>query len=130
VQIRNVTKEDLDKALAEVNKRYDNNIFFNNFEAMNQKGNAFRVTLRVRSSHGKGARLNIERTRHLPYACWHVHGDFFDNLLIISPQTIIKTAKLTIHKDSNGTVHGNWEDWNIGSIIEPCYFSEACGCSR
>ena len=33
-----------------------------------------------------------------------------------------------IFKDEFGTVHNNWIDWNIGSIMEPLYYSAACEC--
>jgi len=128
VQIRNVTKEELERALNMTNEKFDNNIIFNNFEAMNQKGNAYRVTLRVRDSHKKGSRLSTQN-RHLINACWHVHGHFFDYLIQINPKAVIQTCKSKIYKVGNETI-GNWEDYNIGSMIEPLYYSEACGCQR
>lgn len=122
--IKNVSTEDLRKALSELNKRYDDNIIWNNYH---NEGRGYRVTLRVQDSHGKGARLHYnkdyELKRHSVSACWHVHGDFFDILLSINPDAVIKTAKHTIDKDG-----GNWEDWNIGSVIYPLYYSEACEC--
>lgn len=122
------SREELEQALAEINKRYGNNIVWNNFERLNGKGTRFRVTLRVKDSHGKGAKLGhpnprTGRQRHTINACWHVHGYFFEALLAINPQILIKTAGRTV--DKNG---GNWEDWNIGSLMYPRYFSEACEC--
>jgi hypothetical protein len=126
--IKNVSKKDLDKALMWVNKKYSNNITWNNFEQVNKKGDRFRVTLKVKDSHKNGARLgscvtHLGNRRHLINACWHVHGNFFDALLVINNKAIIKTAGRTI--DIN---NGNWEDWNIGSVMEPFYYSEACEC--
>jgi len=86
------------------------------------------VTLRVKDSHGKGAKLSYPnpstgRQRHLINACWHVHGYFFEALLEINENIVIKTAGRTV--DKNG---GNWHDWNIGSMMYPMYYSEACDC--
>ena len=33
---------------------------------------------------GKPALEYIEKKRHLPYACWHAHGDFFEALYRVS----------------------------------------------
>jgi len=122
------TREELEQALAEINKRYEHNLTWNNFERLNGNGTRFRVTLRVKDSHGKGAKLGHEdyrtgKARHTISACWHVHGNFFEALLAINPEIIIKTAGRTV--DKNG---GNWQDWNIGSLMYPRYFSEACEC--
>ena len=123
--IKNVSGEDLSKALAKVNEKYDNNVIWNNYQ---KEGNRFRVTLRVIDSHGKGARLSQSTTskgnrRHLISACWHIHGDFFDELLNINQNAIIQTSITTIDKHG-----GNWTDRNIGSMINPLYYSEACEC--
>ena len=116
------TREELEQALAEINKRYEHNLTWNNFERLNGNGTRFRVTLRVKDSHEKGAKIGYSG-RHTIYACWHVHGHFFEALLEINEDIVIKTAGRTV--DKNG---GNWEDWNIGSLMYPRYFSEACEC--
>lgn len=122
---KNVTYDEMKKALKMTNKKYDNNIIWNNFR---KEGNQIRFTLRVEDSSKKGSRLGFPdpetgKQRHLINACWHAHGDFFDNLLKINPDAVIKANNRTI--DKNG---GNWEDWNIGSLMYPLYYSEACEC--
>jgi hypothetical protein len=131
--IKNATREQLDKALEQTNKEYDGNVIYNEITSINQKGTRHRMTLRVKEAHGKGARLgfyqnpNTGNRRHLISACWHVHGTFFDNLLNIAPEAEIKAGTLTIYKTING-VFNNWQDRNIGSQMNPFYFSEACEC--
>jgi len=128
--IKNVLQEDLKQALAKVNKDFDDNICWNRFEGIR---NGFIVTLAVRNSHGKGARLGFqisERTgqrRHLINACWHVHGHFFDALLEINPKADITTCISHIYKHEDRVI-GNWEDKQIGSMMDPLYASEACEC--
>ncbi len=118
----NVTESQLEQALTEVNKKYGNNVIWN--RAPERQGRSYRFTLRVKDSHGKGARIGFTG-RAMVSACWHVHGDFFDALFEIEPDTRIISAgnEITIN-------YGNWEDRNIGSIIHPMYYSEACNCKR
>lgn len=138
--IKNVSDEDLSKALAEVSKKYDDNVIWNNYERLGDK--RFRVTLRVADSTKAGHRLaysywinkqlghsNKAVHKRLVSACWHVHGDFFDILLRINPSAIIVTGKTKIYKDENGVTINNWNDWNIGSMLYPLYYSEACECN-
>ena len=126
--IINAKHEDIQKALDTANKEFDNNLEFNNFQRLSDTRH--RVTLRVKASHGKGARLGFpqrnwqtgevtRKARHLINACWHAHGTFFDAL----PEgTKIQTR-------GNTTYSGDrWEDFDIGSQIYPYYISEACEC--
>ena len=128
--ISNVSGENLSETLSIVSKQYDNNVIWNNYERLNTKGTRFRVTLRVVDTHGKGARLGQSLTsrgnrRHIINACWHVHGHFFESLLKINPNAVIKTGMATITKQG-----GNWTDTNIGSMMEPLMYSEACECGK
>lgn len=117
--ITNATRQELETALTEVNKRFNDNV---SFERLTPEGRRMRFTLRVKDSKGAGHRLGFTG-RRMSKACWHVHGHFFDALLRVNPDVYIKPAGLTI--DRNG---GNWQDRNIGSQMHPLYFSEACEC--
>lgn len=133
----------LSKALKNVNKKYKNNVVFNREPEAYGKG--FRFTLRCKDSKKPGHRLSThgereytdkdkivdrlsgnkvkEKARRFPSACWHVHGDYFDEVFKISPDARI------VSKGKNITSsYGNWEDNNIGSMMNPCYHSEACEC--
>jgi len=119
---RRVSYNDLMNALKEVNKKYDNNIIWNR-EPEQINNNAFRFTLKVKDSKKPGHRLGFTG-RRLINACWHVHGDFFDALLKINQDANITAGTLHINKDG-----GNWQDRNIGSQMQPLYYSEACECN-
>lgn len=134
--IRNVTFEDLDRALEQLNKKYQN-IIWNRFEQTAKT--TYAITLRVVSSHGLGSRLgqSIHTSKkgkefrvHLINACWHVYGDFFDTLLNINPKAVITTAMARIYVNEYGQIVGNWSDRNIGSMMEPLSYSEACDCNN
>ncbi len=127
MKIKNATSEQIRKALTIINKKYKGNVTFNRFD---RTGNIYNVTLKVKNSRGRGARLGFYPTstgkrRHLTSACWHVHGDFFDALLRINPEVVIRTADKKVDKWG-----GNWQDWNIGSMMSPMYYSEACECYK
>lgn len=118
--IKNVTELDLKKALMAVNGLYGNNVFFDHYEnESNVLHNKFRVTLKVHSSRGPGARLlryALGKTRRSTAACWHVHGTFFKFL----PAYAI--VEVNGKKFSAAAV---WQDfpWN-GSMM-----SKMCKCS-
>ena len=124
--VKNTTIQDLYKTLENVNKKYDGNVIFN--RAPEPYGRQIRFTLRVKNSRKPGHRLGTwindnGKQRHLTSACWHVHGNFFEELFKICPNAIIKTNGKDI-----SIYCGNWEDQNIGSMMQPMYFSEACEC--
>lgn len=122
MKITNVTETDLENALSEVNKRFDDNITWNRFE---QSGNGFNITLKCKSSKKPGHRLGFKGQRMIS-ACWHVHGTFFDCLWAnpASANAIIRAGSLVMKSSGD-----NWQDRNIGSIVQPLYFSEACECN-
>ncbi len=131
--VRDCTVADLRVALAEVNKKYEGNVTFNQHPVPNGRG--FRFTLRVEDSQKPGHRLtpspNYRTGKHhrMVSACWHVHGDFFDALLEIAPEAEIRVGSKgeKIFKVGDRVI-GNWEDRNIGSMMHPFYYSEACEC--
>ncbi len=130
---KNCTKEDLQAALVAVNSdhRYTGNI---RFKTMETKGRRISFTLTVVSSTigtGKakvtapGVSMSPDGKRRIAAACWHVHGDFFDALFRICPDSEVSSLGKVITK--NG---GNWQDWNKGSIMYPKMASSCCLCKR
>ena len=126
--VKNITSKQLTEAVVELNTSYDNNIKFNNREVINNKGTRHRFTIRVKDSRGDGSRHGHSRNKNGEHrrtnsACWHTHGDLFDILFKINNECEVRSGGKLITSDN-----GNWEDRNIGSIMEPMYFSEACEC--
>ncbi len=123
---------DLEKALEIINQKFEGNIIFKRLE---QSGKNVRFTLRVIDSklpgHRRGLPFNGKPAKRLCSACWHVHGEFFDALLLqVNENAVIKARDKEIYKQSyHEFVSGNWEDENIGSRMNPLYFSEACDCN-
>lgn len=124
---KNCDRLDLLRALETVNEQFDQNITFKRWpEAM---GRRWRFTLRAIDSKGKGGRLSApmggNQRRIGQAACWHVHGYFFDALFNVKPDASIVSGGQVITKE-----HGNWVDRNIGSMIYPFMYSEACKCDE
>lgn len=123
--VSNVTLAELEAALQETSNRFGGNVRWNRSpEALNRACTRFRLTLRCVSSarEGRSIRRNpfTHHTRNLIFACWHVHGTFFDFLPVGA--TILSRGQ-RIHP------HDAWVDFNIGSVLYPCYASESCSCN-
>lgn len=139
---RNVWAADLESALAEANKVFADNIKWRGeptaMGATRGKG-SFRFTLGLVSSKGPGHRRGFPHYRtgapgkRLAYACWHVHGVFFDALLKIAPEAVIIAGSSLANPKEPARITkegGNWGDWQIGSQAYPLMYSEACDCAE
>lgn len=114
------TKQQLESALDYVNELYDGNIMFRDMEQVSK--NRVKFTLRTRESRSSGSRISWNG-RHIPCACWHVHGHFFEFLFKKYPGTKIWSQGKLMQSNAD-----NWKDTNIGNRIKPMLFSEACEC--
>ena len=78
--IKNVSREDITKALSIVNQKYDDNIIFRRLDQLNNKGNRFNVTLRVKNSRKAGARKEFTGRHTSPAKSTSIadHYDFFE----------------------------------------------------
>ena len=125
MKIYSTTTEDIRKALARVNKRFDDNICFKSGPTFfNRTGTSFNVTLTVLDSGGPGSRRGFQRRkdgkrRRLSAACWHVHGYF---MYYLNRHAEIVSLGHRI------TPASQWRDWNAGSVFDPILMSELCDC--
>jgi hypothetical protein len=120
---KNITIEQMQKALTKVNKKYKGNIAFRYIE---QNGRRVSFTLTVNSSKGPGGRRGFSG-RRVSAACWHAHGNFFECVFSICPDAVIISRGIGV---TITRAYGNWQDKNIGSQIQPLYYSEACDCAE
>ena len=118
--ITTATILELNKALSLINKHYKDNIIFKNIEQISK--NRVRFTLTVKDSRQSGGRVS-PTGRIICAACWHVHGNFFDNLFQINNNVFVLSMGKRINKDK-----GNWIDSNIGSRAVSFNYSDACNC--
>lgn len=121
------TTTELYKAMRGVNEAYDGNLAFNREPDCRGKWTHF--TLRVNNSKGKGARRGFSG-RRLTAACWHAHRDFMRALYAVNPKAVIKTAHADYYDSEHFESNYQATDINIGSIMNPLKFSEACDCGK
>jgi len=133
MKAKNCTMEELQAALDIVNVQYKGNV---GWKSLDPQRKQIAFTLKVRDSKGPGHRLgfpqpprswkgetNWKPGKRMPFACWHVHGYFFEALFQVNPNAAVLSGRSWITKDG-----GNWQDRNIGSQAYPLMFSEACEC--
>ena len=106
----NATISQLNQALEQINKEYNNNISFRDIKPVSAKRNLF--TLKAKSGE-KGSKFAASG-RRTPSASWHVHGQFFDLLFSLDPSIYILSRgnKITVQA-------GNWIDSKEGSHANP-----------
>lgn len=141
-------EQDLYKALEIVNQKFKGNVFISEINH-ERKGVKFR--LKVKSNKGPGHSLGhmsrsknhkynhfvnkireansvsiepeyIIKQSRLSFACWHVHGEFFDAVFEVNPNAVIYSMGKKITKE-----YGNWEDTCINSF-QGIFKSSMCEC--
>lgn len=103
------------EAIETVNREKGYSITLNRNE---QNGKYFFFTLKSKSGI-PGSRYNYRLNRKLACASWHAHGYIFDAIFKLDPEAVIYSVNKKITSQ-----YGNWQDENIGSMADPCYFSE------
>ena len=130
--VKHVTREQLEATLAKVNEQFDGNLRFKRIQPA-RGHNRWNVTLTVLDSRGPGGRIGHSGHR-ISAACWHAYGTFFDNL----PEQARYVVPVVVGYDRWGRETtkrqerqpgDEWQDWNIGSVMSPLYYSEACQCN-
>jgi hypothetical protein len=148
--VTRVNENEMWKALGEVNKRFDNNV---DFFIMERRNGKLHFRLKTISNKEPGHTLgyprkyynkkydeflnSVKRANGIPeepeyltkqsnfrWACWHVHGYFFEELFKINPKAKVYSGGKKITVDE-----GNWEDWVISSF-HGMRSSDLCNCKK
>lgn len=109
------TRQTVVEAINRVNEQQGYKI---RLERDDYKGKWYNFTIRSEKSGIPGSRYS-HSGRRTNAASWHAHGYIFDQIFKIEPDAVIKSAGREITKD-----YGNWEDWNVGSMMQPVFYSE------
>lgn len=113
----------LQRALDAVNARYQNNIKFKRLDVLSPS--RARFTLTIKTSRGAGGRRG-PTGRRVAAACWHAHGHMFEAIFAINEAgRVYSSGAGWITKEA-----GNWQDRNIGSLVAPLAYSNACDCAH
>lgn len=113
---KNISTTELAAALANTNAKHGYQLRF--VAPPSPRGKSLLFRIRSEKSKIKGASLSYFG-RNSVAASWRAHGHFFDEVIAICPQAVIKTARGII--DQNG---GNWQDYQVGTPFNPCMASE------
>ena len=129
------TRQTLDAAIMAVSTMYGDNIRWRDIRPMTDRTDTtdtdrirHRCTITVHDTDGHGASYDPIRGRRISAACWHVHGQLFDIIMTMDPTAVIRTAATVIRTDDTGRVHGNWIDYQRGSMMYPSRASSWCHC--
>ena len=106
---------------------YGNNVTFERSPEQITK-NCVRFTLRTHDSKKAGSRRS-QSGRHMAKACWHVHRDVLGALFDLEPDARIVTARADYRgKTSFAANFAATGDQNIGSMMDPLTYCDACDC--
>jgi len=127
--ITNTPIEDIEKAVEEINKKYDNNLKFDPFLNCSYLTIIrFKGILLIKDFNKKGARMGFMETKS-KFACFHAHYDFFNTLLGINPNAVICVCgDWIIKKSPTGKITGNWNKIDKRYISRPEPSSFICRC--
>ena len=122
---RNVTLDQMQRALERANHLYNGNL---KFLGPTPKGKGFNFRLGVFSSKAPGHRVG-HSGRRISAACWHAHRDFMAALFETVPDAVIISSQARYDGaidflkkfPATGKV-------NIGSVMQPLHYEWACEC--
>lgn len=67
--------------------------------------------------------------RKVAAVCWHGHQDFFRALFRINPKAKIRTCQAAYDSPEHFERTYGDTNRNIGSMIQPLYYADACWCN-
>lgn len=120
--IKNITRVQLEAALARTNARHDYSLRWKDgIKSLNDAGTRHQCALRSSMSRIRGARTSWSGRASVA-ASWHAHGHFFELVLEVAPDAVIRTGLYGERIISKAG--GNWQDGNVGSAVCPVMLSE------
>lgn len=111
----NATQQQVEQAIRNVNEKFGYKLEINNSKMLSR--NVLQFTIRSEKSGIPGSRHSYSG-RKLVSASWHAHGYVMDEIFKLNPDCYISAMGKKLTKGFR------WEDSNVGSIMNPVYFSE------
>lgn len=129
MKLWNVPAEELTRIVTTVsNEAFDGNVVFK--REPERTGRAVSFTLTVRKAADKGGRRG-HSGRRVCACCWHGHRDVMSAIFAEYPDARLKTAQADyrgrdeFEAEFEGTGYAN-----IGSMVEPLHYRDACDCNE
>ena len=129
--IKGIDSQSLQFALHRVNNRFKDSWIEPDYVVSTKFG--VKVKLRVQTSKSTFHRLgqsftSLGNRRKLACLCWHGFGHVFREVFKINPHAVVRTAQITYRGGGDFNLRYGSSDRNIGSMMNPLYYSEACEC--
>jgi hypothetical protein len=126
MKLYGVTESQAQAVMAKVSRKlYKGNL---EFAYLEPHANHVQFTLRVRDSHGKGARTGMTG-RHMISACWHAHRDLMREIFAQYPQARLVSAQAVYNDAADFQQKYQATGYrNIGSMMQPLTYEQACEC--
>lgn len=127
--VKGLSSEQISNAVTAISKAYENNVIFKNGPtSLNRNGDRVTFALRTVFSKGSGSRRSWTG-RRMPVACWHVFRDVCLEIFKINSNAVIRTS-IAVYRGASDFFDKYPETGynNIGSMIQPVYFKDACDC--
>lgn len=113
--ITNATEQQLVKAIYNVNYKHGYHLWINKISQLSKN----RITFTIRAITGNPGARYTATGRRSNYASWHAHGYLYDELFETDSNIYVIANGKKITKFG-----GNWQDYNVGSVMYPIDFSE------
>ncbi len=129
MKIKGISIPELTIAMSYVSvRKYEDNITFN--RKPERKGNWLHFTLTVEDTSGPGARRS-HQGRKVKAACWHAHRDIMEEIFDIAPGAVLVAAMARYEgREGFARTYPATGETNIGSMIEPMRYRDACECEE
>lgn len=129
--IYNIKREDIDKAIKIVNKKYDNNLYINFWDGSSYSyiNTRYRFRLYYKDENKAGSRCGII-TSEPKYACYHAHHYFFNAIIKVNKNAVIQLYEDWIIKKAGDKIIGNKLKFSNTSMhrLKPSSF--LCRCNK
>ena len=111
-------------ALAVCNAKQGDNIMIKN---LRKDGRGYRFTITVKDSSKQGARRSYTG-RRIAAACWHAYRDLILALFDLGCERVQSCRADWHSRDHFLTTYEVTGNENIGSILQPLCYADACEC--
>jgi len=129
--IYKINKEDINKTINIINKKYENNLYANFWEgdSYSYVNTRYKFKLYWRYKDKLGSRIGII-SKNDKYACIHAHSDFFNTILEINNNAVIQLYEDWIIKKVGNRIIGNKLKFSNHSMhrLKPSSF--LCRCNN
>lgn len=126
MEMRNVTMDQFEQAVANANVNYGGNLAVHpDAHEMGTRIPKVVGRLWVNDSRANGARTSWQG-RHTRAACWHAFRDVIREIFKLSPDAVVITGLARYTAQNFESVYVETAYTNVGSLFQPSYMPDNC----